>query len=220
MAGVWRTNTVDLSPLVDYADSAVTWQEYSPGSSTVGVEVATDGETFSTVTNGGSIGLTPADSLVNLTLTFKITLTASGTDIPAVKDLGVWIESNTQATSPSLTNTKNYFKFGYVKWQTGLNAGLSMEVKEWDNSTRVLTLFLAMPRDIAANDQFEITPGCNRTLYTCKNKFDNVKNFRGEPYIPGQDALLRIVSEGTPPALTEQANEYAKQEAKLDVNDP
>jgi len=218
--GVWRTNTVDISALGTYADSAITWQEYAPGSSTVSVAVATDTDSFTVVTNGQDIGLAPAASLVDRSVTLKVTLTASGTDIPAISDLAVWVESDSLAAATPLTDTKNYFKFGYIKWQSGLNAGLSMEVKEWENTTRTLTLFLPMPRDVAVEDQFEITPGCNRTLYTCKNKFNNMANFRGEPFIPGQDALLRIVGEDTPPALTEQANAYAKEESKLDVNDP
>jgi hypothetical protein len=211
---------VDLSTLTGtYQDSAVSWRAFTPGSSTVQVQRATDQETFSVITNGGNLGLTIGQSFLDVSVTLKVTLTSSGADFPAVTDLAFWVETST-ATSPALTNTRNWFKFGYVKWLTGENKNLSMEVKEWDNVTSQITLFLPMPRPIVANDQFEITPGCNRSLFTCKNKFNNVNNFRGEPYIPGQDTLLRIVSEGTPPALTEQANEFAKQEADLDVTDP
>ena len=31
--------------------------------------------------------------------------------------------------------------------------------------------------------------GCDKRLATCIDRFANVLNFRGEPYVPGQDAL-------------------------------
>ena len=205
----------------EYADSGISWIENTPGASTVVVSAATDGASFTTVSVNDPIpGLTGGDSLFNVQLTLKVVLTASGNDIPAINGLLAWVESNTLAITPPIVDTKNFYKFGYVKWLNGNNQGLSMEVKEWDNTTRTLTLFLPMSNSILVDDRFEITPGCNRSLFTCLNTYDNVDNFRGEPFIPGQDTLLRIVSEGTPPALTEQANNYAKEEAKLDVNDP
>jgi hypothetical protein len=33
--------------------------------------------------------------------------------------------------------------------------------------------------------------GCDRRLGTCRNRFDNVANFRGFPHIPGTDFVLR-----------------------------
>ena len=37
---------------------------------------------------------------------------------------------------------------------------------------------------------FTIEPGCNHTVYDCANKYNNIVNFRGEPTIPGMDAIL------------------------------
>ena len=39
-------------------------------------------------------------------------------------------------------------------------------------------------------DLFRIHPGCDKRLDTCIDRFANVLNFRGEPYIPGQDLLM------------------------------
>ena len=51
-----------------------------------------------------------------------------------------------------------------------------------------------MPNAIAGGDQFTIVAGCDRTHTTCRDKFSNILNFRGEPYIPGQDFVLKKVS--------------------------
>ena len=36
---------------------------------------------------------------------------------------------------------------------------------------------------LSVGDYYEIYAGCDKTLATCKEKFNNVINFRGEPYI-------------------------------------
>jgi uncharacterized phage protein (TIGR02218 family) len=56
-----------------------------------------------------------------------------------------------------------------------------------------ITLAEPMPFPIAAGDAFTIVAGCDRRLESCRQKFANVLNFRGEPFIPGADAVLRRV---------------------------
>jgi len=50
-----------------------------------------------------------------------------------------------------------------------------------------LTLHLPFPYPIAVGDQAMLEAGCDRLLATCRDKFANVGNYRGEPYIPGFD---------------------------------
>ncbi|MNT98193.1 hypothetical protein D3C72_2407210 [compost metagenome] len=40
------------------------------------------------------------------------------------------------------------------------------------------------------------TAGCDRRLTTCREKFENVPNFRGFPHIPGNDFVLRYPRQG------------------------
>lgn len=54
------------------------------------------------------------------------------------------------------------------------------------------TLQLPMPFPIVAGDTFVITSGCDKALGTCIAKYNNVLNFRGEPYLPGQDQVLQV----------------------------
>jgi len=36
-----------------------------------------------------------------------------------------------------------------------------------------------------------LTEGCDRRMETCSARFGNAVNFRGEPYLPGNDLLTR-----------------------------
>jgi hypothetical protein len=89
----------------------------------------------------------------------------------------------------SYTYTIGYFAYGSVKFTSGQNAGFSMEVKAF--APGVVTLAMALPYAIGAGDTYTITAGCDRQFGTCKNRWSNVVHFRGEPYIPGQDTILR-----------------------------
>jgi uncharacterized phage protein (TIGR02218 family) len=83
-----------------------------------------------------------------------------------------------------------WFAGGVLTWETGSNAGRSIEVKAWTQSTGQIKLFLPMGYAIQVGDVFRIHPGCDKRLDTCIDRFANVLNFRGEPYVPGQDALM------------------------------
>jgi hypothetical protein len=42
---------------------------------------------------------------------------------------------------------------------------------------------------IANGNGYSVYPGCKKRLIAdCKTKFANVVNFRGEPYVPGEEA--------------------------------
>ena len=60
-------------------------------------------------------------------------------------------------------------------------------------ATRAGTRFVLqqnMVNTIDAGDGYSVVAGCDKTLATCKTKFNNVVNFRGYPYIPGVDKLV------------------------------
>jgi uncharacterized phage protein (TIGR02218 family) len=82
-----------------------------------------------------------------------------------------------------------WFTRGRLRWTSGANAGLAMEVKEHGlvNSQVAVELWLAMPRVIAVGDVFSITAGCDKQFVTCKAKFNNALNFRGFHLMPGND---------------------------------
>lgn len=74
-----------------------------------------------------------------------------------------------------------YFSNGKITFTSGLNAGLSFIVKV--HATNEIELFLPTNYVVAVGDTFTIFAGCDKTLNTCKTKFNNVVNFGGYPHI-------------------------------------
>ena len=85
--------------------------------------------------------------------------------------------------------TIGYFAYGAVTWLTGQNAGYRMEVKQF--APGVVTLALPMEYPIAVGDTYSISAGCDKQLGTCSARYSNVVHFRGEPYIPGIDMVIK-----------------------------
>lgn len=115
-----------------------------------------------------------ADCTVNLT-----PLTQSST-------VGVVVTSRRRFTSGA-TAADGYFELGSLTFTSGLNSGLSFEVGT-SLATGEIELLLPTPFDIVAGDGFSVSPGCDRTIGTCKDKFNNLANFGGFPDIVGTDA--------------------------------
>ena len=59
-----------------------------------------------------------------------------------------------------------------------------------------IELFEAPVRSITVGDGFIIRAGCDKQFATCKAKFANGVNFRGFPYMPGDDTILRYANRG------------------------
>lgn len=95
---------------------------------------------------------------------------------------------------PRADDNTTWFAGGLAVFETGLNAGLSMEIKAWDGTgspaLNQITLFLPMPYTITAGDKIRLVPGCDKLRTTCLNKFANVINFRGFPDLPGDDWMV------------------------------
>jgi uncharacterized phage protein (TIGR02218 family) len=87
-----------------------------------------------------------------------------------------------------------HFAAGFVRWTSGANSGREMEVKASLSSTGEIELQLPMPSAIALSDNFEITAGCDGLISTCASKFNNAINFQGEPWTPGTEKTLRVIS--------------------------
>lgn len=109
------------------------------------------------------------------------------------------VETVTTFNKINVTLSENvangFFSFGVLTWTSGLNAGLSMEVlNQFDAGAGQDTLILAlsMPNTIQVGDDFEIVAGCDKRRRTCIDKFDNIVNFRGEPFVPGGDVVNDI----------------------------
>lgn len=81
------------------------------------------------------------------------------------------------------------FAYGSLLWAKGPRAGLRDAILA--NDALGLTLAEAPDIEIAGPIQVELSQGCDRRFATCRDRFGNAANFRGEPHLPGNDLLLR-----------------------------
>lgn len=81
----------------------------------------------------------------------------------------------------------NYWRGGLITMDSGECAGLSMEVKSFavETGVGVIALVLPFPFDVAVGDAYTLQPGCDFSMQTCLETFDNLDNFRGEGHLPG-----------------------------------
>jgi len=84
----------------------------------------------------------------------------------------------------------DYFNLGQITWSSGRNEGLTSEVSDYVESGRDFVLQLSTPFDIAVDDTFSLSTGCDKRLTTCDSKFSNSGNFGGSPFMPGTDAQV------------------------------
>ena len=75
------------------------------------------------------------------------------------------------------------FVQGTIVGLTGVNAGQTRTIAGFVSgaSVSIKLAFLSAP---AVGDQFQLVPGCDHTIATCANVFNNAGHFGGQPYIP------------------------------------
>lgn len=140
--------------------------------------------TIGATTTDGTTVFTARDSFTRHatvdTVTDRSTFTLSATGWTETRDVDDW------------------FNGGALQFESGNNNSRVAEVRDWVQSTRSVTVFIPMGYDVSPGDILLIYPGCNKSTSTCSGKFvisgsrdfstgGNIKNFRGEPFVPGQD---------------------------------
>lgn len=77
---------------------------------------------------------------------------------------------------------------GSIIGLSGANGGSSRSVANMDGSWIYVKLAFLSP--ILPGDQFALLPGCDRTLSTCTNVFNNAVHFGGFPFIPTPETAV------------------------------
>jgi uncharacterized phage protein (TIGR02218 family) len=96
--------------------------------------------------------------------------------------------STTTVIQGTPTTTTPYAQ-GTIIAVTGGNAGYSRTISNFVSGAAV-TVKLAFLSPVAVGDQFQLLPGCDRTLATCTNVFNNAVHFGGFPYIPTPETAV------------------------------
>jgi uncharacterized phage protein (TIGR02218 family) len=101
----------------------------------------------------------------------------------------VAVHSEDRIEAAEASPEPNAYGYGRVRWISGRNSGLESDVL----SSTGPALTLREPPAYAASvgDLIIISEGCDKAFTTCRLRFSNSENFRGEPYLPGMDLLTR-----------------------------
>lgn len=99
------------------------------------------------------------------------------------------ISGTTIGFSEPLPGPANAFALGRLRWLDGRNCGLWSEVLASGSSS--VELINAPAFRVIANARVMLVEGCDKTISTCAARFGNAINFRGEPFLPGNDLLTR-----------------------------
>jgi uncharacterized phage protein (TIGR02218 family) len=93
-----------------------------------------------------------------------------------------------------------FFTGGTLTFTSGSNSGVTRQVKDHavagTNVSFLLWTPLAYPT--AAGDGFTVTAGCDKTLTSCREKFNNLANHRGFPHMPGNDIIISYPNSNDP----------------------
>lgn len=95
----------------------------------------------------------------------------------------------------------DWFNGGAIEFEDGANTGRVIEIRDWTQTGSILVMFLPASFDVQVGDKVRVYSGFDKQLATAISKFiipnstklanGNAKNFRGFPFIPGQDELLK-----------------------------
>ena len=95
-------------------------------------------------------------------------------------------------TDTMRTESSGIFAHGILTFTSGNNAGLSVEIAAYASGE--LRLSTTLPYALTVGDAYTLTQGCDKQFSTCKTRFNNSINFRGEPHVPGLDKMLETAN--------------------------
>lgn len=96
------------------------------------------------------------------------------------------------AGATNLRYTAGFYNLGSVRFTSGANNGVLRSVSQYGNDPDNLFVRVIPALDVVptAGDTFQLFPGCNKTMDDCTQKFDNIAQFGGFPYVPIPETAL------------------------------
>jgi uncharacterized phage protein (TIGR02218 family) len=97
--------------------------------------------------------------------------------------------SSTPTTITGAPITTTPYTQGTIIGITGANTGYSRTITSFVSGGTV-SVKVAFLSPVAVGDEFQLLPGCDRTITTCTNVFNNAIHFGGFPYIPTPETAI------------------------------
>lgn len=96
-------------------------------------------------------------------------------------------DSTNRIINAQISQTAGWFNEGVIEFLSGANAGVTRTIKT--HTTNKIEVTLTLPNVVQVGDTFRLLAGCDRTMATCKAKFNNLSNYRGYPYLPQNETI-------------------------------
>lgn len=90
-----------------------------------------------------------------------------------------------------ITRPDDWFNLGVVLFDDGENATVTVEIETWTADGWV-TLSFAPPNNILPGTAVKLRQDCDKTFYTCRNRYNNVRNMNAEHLMPVSDTSLMV----------------------------
>ena len=84
------------------------------------------------------------------------------------------------------------YVFGELRWLDGDAVGLRHSII--GEAGGEMLIDGPVPNGVEIGTRARLREGCDRTIATCASRFANALNFRGEPFLPGNDFVTRYPS--------------------------
>lgn len=85
-------------------------------------------------------------------------------------------------TTVQLSEPDDFWVYGVLQFNSGDNDGVAVEVATNIQATQEIILFTPPVFTLQIGDTGIIYPGCDKTTNTCFVRYNNIANFRGEPF--------------------------------------
>jgi uncharacterized phage protein (TIGR02218 family) len=112
----------------------------------------------------------------------------TGCGIPKTGVAGTIISVNGTTFGVSIYNADSYYDEGMIEFTSGSNTGAKRTIK--NQVSNLVTVTLGLSSTVNIGDTIKLYAGCDRTQATCQNKFNNLLNFRGFPYVPVPETTM------------------------------
>jgi uncharacterized phage protein (TIGR02218 family) len=91
---------------------------------------------------------------------------------------------------------------GMLSIGSGPQSGFRVEIKVHEAVAigAVLTTWQPLPSGLTVGTPIAVTVGCDKLLQTCRDRFANAINFRGFPFMPGNDFVMSYARPGAVPS--------------------
>jgi uncharacterized phage protein (TIGR02218 family) len=122
---------------------------------------------------------------------YTITIPATVISVLNRQQFTVEFDSDIKPGFPAVTEAPDdFYKRGEYLFTSGNNEGAQGLIL--NNEGNGLTLYLSANYTVQMGDQLELLAGCDRKVFTCRNKYANTERNRGFWMLPGRSKVFQI----------------------------